>query len=433
LGVIQSGEVYFFTIHGFTFHRSRHVPITNHQPALDTSEPAFDPTRSAEYNGTMPIYLDNNATTKPAPQVVEAMLPYLTEWYGNPSSVHRFGQRARQAIDESRSSLATLIAAAESEISFTGGGTEAVNTAIRGILTARSPRKRIVTSSVEHSATRELCAALARDGTEIVEIGVTRDGSLDLDRLRQMLNDDTALVSLMWANNETGVLFPIAQIGEWCRAARVPFHCDGTQAVGKVPVDVKAANIDAMSLAAHKFHGPKGIGALFLRRGLRVRPLIIGGPQERGKRGGTENVPGIVGMGKAAELAIAALPRMACVAEMRDRLEREILSHIDQTAVNGRTDQRLPNTTNIGFSRLEAEAILLLLSEMSICASAGAACSSGSLEPSHVLRAMHIPEVFAHGAIRFSLSRYTTVAEIDRTLEILPGVISRLRAVMPVG
>ena len=379
------------------------------------------------------IYLDNNATTKPAPEVVAAMLPYLNEWYGNPSSVHRFGQRARQAIDEARSGLAALIGAAESEILLTGGGTEAVNTAIRGILAARSPRKRIVASSVEHSATRELCAALARDGFEVVEISVSQDGSLDLDHLRRVLNDETALVSLMWANNETGVLFPVEQVGQWCRAARVPFHCDGTQAVGKIPVNVKSANLDAMSLASHKFHGPKGVGALFVRRGLRVRPLIIGGPQEHGKRGGTENVPAIVGMGKAAELAAAALPGMARVASLRDRLEREILSRIDQAAVNGRTDQRLPNTTNIGFSRLEAEAILLLLSEMSICASAGAACSSGSLEPSHVLRAMHISEHYAHGAIRFSLSRYTTEAEIDRTLQVLPGVISKLRAVMPIG
>jgi cysteine desulfurase len=379
------------------------------------------------------IYLDNNATTRPAPEVVEAMLPFLTEWYGNPSSVHRFGQRARQAIEEARSSVASLIVAAEAEISFTGGGTETVNTAIRGLLAARAPRKRIITSGVEHSATRELCAKLARDGYEIVELDVTLDGALDLDRLRTLLTDDTALVSLLWANNETGVLFPIGQIGEWCRAARVPFHCDATQAIGKIPVDVKTAKIDAMTIASHKFHGPKGAAALFLRRGIRIPPLIIGGPQEHGKRGGTENVPGIVGMGKAAQLAQTALNEMPRVASMRDRLEREILSQIDQTRVNGRTDQRLPNTSNIGFARLEAEAILLLLSEIGICASAGAACSSGSLEPSHVLRAMRIPEHFAHGSIRFSLSRYTSEAEINRMLEVLPGVISRLRAVMPVG
>lgn len=379
------------------------------------------------------IYLDNNATTKPAPEVVEAMFPFLTEWYGNPSSVHRFGQRARQAVEEARSNVASLIGAAEAEIYFTGGGTEAVNTAIRGLLAARSPRKRIVTSTVEHSATRELCTKLARDGFEIVELAVTQDGSLDLDRLRSLLTDETALVTLLWANNETGVLFPAAQIGQWCRAARVPFHCDATQAIGKIPVDLKTAMVDAMTIASHKFHGPKGAAALFVRRGIRIPALIIGGPQEHGKRGGTENVPGIVGMGKAAQLAATVISEMPRVAGLRDRLEQTILVQIDQTRVNGGTDQRLPNTSNIGFARLEAEAILLLLSELGICASAGAACSSGSLEPSHVLRAMHIPEPFAHGSIRFSLSRYTTEEEIDRTLEVLPSVIARLRAVMPVG
>jgi cysteine desulfurase len=237
----------------------------------------------------------------------------------------------------------------------------------------------------------------------------------------------------MWANNETGVLFPVAQIAAMCKAARVPFHCDGTQAVGKIPVNVAEAGLDAMSLASHKFHGPKGVGSLFLRRGLRLRPLVVGGPQERGRRGGTENVPGIVGMGKAAELAKEALPQMARVTAQRDRLERTILESIADTHVNGSTEARLPNTTNIGFTRLEAEAILLLLSEQGICASAGAACSSGSLEPSHVLRAMQIDPKIAHGAVRFSLSRYTTDQEIDRALAVLPAVIQRLRAVLPVG
>jgi cysteine desulfurase len=379
------------------------------------------------------IYLDNNATTKPAPQVVEAMLPYLTEWYGNPSSVHRLGQRSRQAIDEARSQIATAIGCADSELLFTGGGTEAVNTAIRGILASRGTRRRIATSTVEHSATRELCAQLVREGAEVTEVAVDHGGALDLDRLRDAVNDDTALVTLMWANNETGILFPVAQIAEICRERRVPFHCDGTQAVGKIPVNVAEMQIDAMSLASHKFHGPKGVGAIFVRRGLRMRPLLIGGPQERNRRGGTENVPGIIGMGKAADIAVAALPKMQGVAELRDRLEREILSRIEDTHVNGRMDQRLPNTTNIGFARLEAEAILLLLSEKGVYASAGAACSSGSLEPSHVLKAMKIDDRVAHGAIRFSLSRYTTSEEIDRTLDILPRVIARLRSVLPVG
>ena len=378
-------------------------------------------------------YLDNNATTKPAPEVVAAMLPFLEEFYGNPSSVHRFGQRSRQAIDEARGHLAALVGCSEAELSFTGGGTEAVNTAIRGILATRLPRKRIVISSVEHSATRELCQQLAREGCEVVTVDVDETGSLDLDQLAANMNDETALVAMMWANNETGVLFPIDRIAAICREKRVPYHCDGTQAVGKIPVNLSSLGIDAMSFASHKFHGPKGVGSLFVRRGLRVRSLIVGGPQERGRRGGTENVPGIVGMGKAADLALAALPRMAAVASLRDRLEQTILRTIPKSRVNGRTDVRLPNTSNIGFCQLEAEAILLLLSEQGVCASAGAACSSGSLEPSHVLKAMRIDPKFAHGAIRFSLSRYTTDAEIDRTLSVLPNVVDRLRAVLPVS
>jgi cysteine desulfurase len=380
-----------------------------------------------------PLYLDNNATTRPAPEVIEAMMPYFTTWYGNPSSVHRFGQRSRQAIDEARAQAAAAIGCAESELLFTGGGTESINTALRGILATRAPRKRIVTSTVEHSATRELCAQLAREGAEVVEVPVDREGTLDLERLYASVDDSTSLATFMWANNETGVLFPVGEIARICRAARVPFHCDGTQAVGKVPVNVAEQGIDAMSFASHKFHGPKGVGGLFARRGLRIRPLLIGGPQERSRRGGTENVPGIVGMGRAVELAVAALPEMRRVSELRDRLEAEILAGIDDAHVNGRTDPRLPNTTNIGFARLEAEAILLLLSEQGVCASAGAACSSGSLEPSHVLKAMGINARVAHGAIRFSLSRYTTAADIDRVIEILPGMIGRLRTVLPVG
>jgi cysteine desulfurase len=316
---------------------------------------------------------------------------------------------------------------------FTGSGTESVNTAIRGILAARSPRKKIVTTVVEHSATRELCQQLGREGFEISAIEVDQRGRLNLDALAAALDDQTALVTLMWANNETGVIFPISLIGEICKKAGVPLHVDGTQAVGKIAALPAKSNVDAMSFAAHKFHGPKGVAALYARRGLRIRPLLIGGPQEHGKRGGTENVPGIVGMGKAAELARKYLPEMMRVAELRDRLERGILETIADTSVNGDVENRLPNTSNVSFARLEAEAILLLLSERDICASAGAACSSGSLEPSHVLQAMKIDPRKAHGAIRFSLSRFTTSHEIERTLEIVPEVIARLRAVMPVG
>jgi cysteine desulfurase len=379
------------------------------------------------------VYLDNNATTKPAPEVVAAMLPYLTEWYGNPSSVHRFGQRSRQAIDQARAQVAALIGCAESELLFTGGGTESINTALRGLLAARAPRKKLITTTVEHSATRELCAQLAKEGAQIVEIPVDVTGALDLDQLIAELTEDTAVVSTLWANNETGVLFPVDQIAHLCKQKKIPYHCDATQAIGKLPVNVAALGIDVMSFAAHKFHGPKGIASLFSRRGLRIRPLIIGGPQERARRGGTENVPGIVGMGKAADLARSALAEMPKVAALRDRLEQSILTTIDQTQINGDPAKRLPNTSNIAFHRLEAEAILLLLSEQGICASAGAACSSGSLEPSHVLQAMQIDPKYAHGAIRFSLSRYTTDEEIDQTLQVLPTVITRLRAVLPVG
>jgi cysteine desulfurase len=379
------------------------------------------------------IYLDNNATTRPAPEVVEAMLPYLTDYYGNASSVHRFGQLARAAIDQARATVAELIGCRDSELIFTGSGTESVNTAIRGILAARSPRRKIVASTVEHSATRELCQQLAREKFEICEIEVDELGRLNLDALTAALDDQTAQATFMWANNETGVIFPIPLIGEICKSAGVPLHVDGTQAVGKIPALPAKSNVDAMSFAAHKFHGPKGVAALYARRGLRIRPLLIGGPQERGKRGGTENVPGIVGMGKAAELAAKGLPEMARVAELRDQLEQEILENVADTSVNGDVEHRLPNTSNISFARLEAEAILLLLSERDVCASAGAACSSGSLEPSHVLKAMKIDPRRAHGAIRFSLSRFTTAREIERTLEIVPEVIARLRAVMPVG
>jgi cysteine desulfurase len=379
------------------------------------------------------IYLDNNATTKPAPEVVAAMLPFLNEYYGNASSVHRFGQISRKAIDDARAAVAELIGARESELIFTATGTESVNTAIRGLLAARGPRKRIITSTVEHSATRQLCQQLAREGFEVQWIDVDRQGLLDVAALGRAVSDETALVSLIWANNETGVILPLSPIVEICRKAKVPLHVDGTQAVGRIAVDVQKEGMDAMSFAAHKFHGPKGAAGLFVRRGVRIRPLLIGGPQERERRGGTENVAAIVGMGIAAKLAGKLLPEMSRVADLRDRLEVEILKQIPETSVNGSIVHRLPNTSNISFAAVEAEAILLLLSERDICASAGAACSSGSLEPSHVLQAMKIESRLAHGAIRFSLSRYTTSGEIDRALQVMPVVIGKLRKVMPIG
>ena len=379
------------------------------------------------------IYLDNNATTKPAPEVVAAMLPYLTDFYGNASSVYRFGQRARQAVDDARAQVAALVGCDDAELVFTAGGTESINTALRGLLLARAPRKQVVTSTVEHSAVRELCKHLGRDGAEVLAVPVDETGTLDMDRLESVVGPDTALVTIMWANNETGVVFPVDRIAKLCKGRGVPFHCDATQAVGKVPIDLHATPIDVMSFASHKFHGPKGVGGMFVRRGVRVRPLMVGGPQERGRRGGTENVPGIVGMGKAAELAQASLPKLAAVGRLRDRFEQGVLDAIEESHVIGGQAERVANTTNIGFSRLEAEAILLLLSEADVCASAGSACSSGSLEPSPVLMAMGVDGRIAHGAVRFSLSRYTTEAEVDRALQILPPIITRLQAVLPVA
>jgi cysteine desulfurase len=377
-------------------------------------------------------YLDNNATTRPAPEVIDAMLPFITDWYGNASSVYRFGQRCRQAIDEARGQIAELINCGEAELLFTGCGTESVNTAVRTLLAARSPKKKFITSTVEHSAGRELGKQLAREGFEVVEIPVDHDGTLDLAKFYTAADETTAAVSVMWANNETGVLLPVAEIADHCKSRGILFHCDATQAIGKTPVDVRKVPVDAMSFASHKFHGPKGVGGLFVRKGIRVKPLLIGGSQERGRRGGTENVPGIVGTGVAAELAGKSLSKIEMIGGMRDRFEQMVLMNIPDAHVIGRTDLRVTNTTNIAFARLEAEAILLLLSEQNICASAGSACSSGSLEPSPVLQAMKIDPKIAHGAVRFSLSRYTTDEELDYAIAILPGVIDRLRSVMPV-
>ena len=376
-------------------------------------------------------YLDNNATTRPAPEVVEAMCRYLQNEWGNPSSVHCMGQIARAAIDEARAHVAALIGCRDFELTFTGGGTEASNCALRGLFKMRRPRTRVVTSTVEHSATKALCRVLGEEGAEIVYVEVDELGRLDMDALAAAVHEETSFVTTLWANNETGVLSDCAAIAALCKRHKVPYHCDTTQAIGKIPANFSEMGIDCATLAAHKFHGPKGVGALFVRRGLRIPALIVGGPQERERRGGTENVPGIVGMGEAARLALEHLKDMPRVAAMRDDLERRILESISDARVNGDPDSRLPNTSNIGFAPLEAEAILLMLSEKGVCASAGAACSSGSLEASPVLAAMKVPEPYARGSIRFSLSRYTTQNEVDRAVAVLPDVISRLRAITP--
>ncbi len=378
------------------------------------------------------IYLDNNATTKVDPTVVEAMMPYITEYYGNPSSMHTFGGQVSKAIRQAREKVATLIGAEESEIIFTSGGTEGDNAAIRAALQAQPQKRHIITTQVEHPAVLNVCKQLQNQGYEVTYLSVNHQGQLDLHELEAALTGNTALVTIMYANNETGVIFPIEEIGKLVKEYDAIFHVDAVQAVGKIPLNIKNSTIDMLSMSGHKIHAPKGIGALYVRRGVRFRPMLIGGGQERGRRGGTPNVPGIVALGKAAELELLHLEEAtARERRLRDRLENAILNIIPDCEVNGYGTERLPNTTNIGFKYIEGEAILLLLNQHGICASSGSACSSGSLEPSHVLRAMGLPYTTLHGSIRFSLCRYTTEAEINAVLDVLPGIIDRLRAISP--
>lgn len=377
------------------------------------------------------IYLDNNATTKIDEEVLAAMLPYLTIYYGNPSSMHTFGGQIGKAIRQARNQIAALLGAEESEIVFTSCGTEGDNAAILAALKAQPNKKHIVTTEVEHPAILNLCRRLEKDGYTVTYLSVNSQGQIDLDELEASLTGNTAVVSVMYANNETGVVFPIEQIGQIVKEYGALFHVDAVQAVGKIPLNMKTSTIDLLTLSGHKIHAPKGIGALYVRKGVRFRPLLIGGHQERGRRGGTENVAGIVALGKAAELAQEHLANINWEKKLRDKLEQGILNTIANTVVNGDRNNRLPNTTSIGFKYIEGEAILLSLDEFGICASSGSACTSGSLEPSHVLRALGLPYSVLHGSIRFSLSRYTTEKEIDRVLEVLPGVINRLRELSP--
>ena len=394
------------------------------------------------------IYLDNNATTQPAPQVVSAMREAVEQLWGNPSSVHRFGQMIRQRVELARAATAGLIGARDREIIFTSGGTEADNLALAGSL---APGDRLITTPIEHSAIRAPAEALAKQGIEIVHLAIDGDGLVDIDALRATLQcadvdaDDESsrarrsVLSIQWANNETGAIQPLDAVRDAVRSARqagakLLLHIDATQVVGKLPVDVKAVGADMLSFSAHKFHGPKGIGALFVRTGVRLRAQQLGGPQERDRRGGTENTPGILGMGVAAELArdfLADESRVAELRVLRDRFEAGVREALPETVVNAGGAPRLWNTSNLGFPRLEAEAILLGLSEKGVCASAGAACSSGSLDPSPVLLAMGVPEAVAHGSVRFSISRFTTAAEIDTALRIVPQVIARLAKTLP--
>ncbi len=378
------------------------------------------------------IYLDSNATTKVDPEVVEAMLPYLTDYYGNPSSMHTFGGQVGKAVKQAREKVAALLESEESEIIFTSGGTEGDNAAIRSALLAQPDKRHIVTTQVEHPAVLNVCKQLESQGYSVTYLSVNRQGQLDLDELEASLTGNTALVTIMYANNETGVVFPIEQIGLRSKECGALFHVDAVQAVGKIPLNMKTSTIDMLTLSGHKIHAPKGIGALYLRRGVRFRPLIVGGSQQRGRRGGTENVSGIVALGKAAELERLHIQEAtAREKQMRDRLEQTLMATIPECEINGHPTQRLPNTANIGFKYIEGEAILLSLNQHGICASSGSACTSGSLEPSHVLRSMGLPYTILHGSIRFSLSRFTTEAEIDRVLEVMPGIVERLRALSP--
>lgn len=379
------------------------------------------------------IYVDNNATTMVAPEVLDAMMPYFSTNYGNPSSMHSFGGNVAGAIKTARENVANLIGAVPEEIVFTSCGTESDGTAIRAAIESYPDKKHLVTSRVEHPAIKNLYEALSKKGYRTTFVPVDSKGRLDIEYLYNSLSDDTAIVSLMWGNNETGVIFPIEEISSEVKSRGILFHTDAVQAAGKIPINVGETGVDMLSLSGHKFHAPKGIGVLYVRKGTKFSPFMIGGHQERGRRGGTENTASIIGLGKAAEMGAAHLAENGYerISQLRDKLEQTLLDKVPNALINGDPTNRLPNTSSVAFEYVEGEAILLMMNEYGICASSGSACTSGSLEPSHVLRAMGVPFTAAHGSIRFSLSRYNTEAEIDVILEKLPPVIERLRELSP--
>ena len=377
------------------------------------------------------IYLDNNATTKIDEEVIGAMMPYLTIYYGNPSSMHSFGGQVAKAVQKAREQVAALLGAEHSEIIFTSCGTEGDNAAICAALTAQPDKHHIITTEVEHSAVLNFCKHLEKQGYSVTYLGVDSQGRLDLDEVQAALTGNTALVTMMYANNETGVIFPVEEVGKLAKEYGALFHVDAVQAVGKVPMDMSKSSIDLLTLSGHKLHAPKGVGALYARKGINFPAFMIGGHQERGRRGGTENVPGIIALGKACELAQSHLENLSHERQLRDYLETSLLTLISDTVVNGTTEERLANTTNIAFKYVEGEGILSSLNQYGICASAGSACTSGSMEPSHVLKAMGLPNSVLQGSIRFSLSRYTTQEEINRVIEIVPDIISHLRSITP--
>ena len=378
------------------------------------------------------IYLDNNATTRVAPEAAEAMRPFFTEDYGNPSSMHFFGGGVQKHLDEARRKVGALIGAAPEEIIFTSCGTESDSTALWSALRAYPEKKHIVTTKVEHPGVLNVCKFLEAQGYRVTYLPTDAEGRLNLEDLKLAVTPETAVVSIMWANNETGVIFPVEEAARIVHAKGALFHTDAVQAVGKLPINLKDAKIDMLSLSGHKLHGPKGIGALYVKKGARFSPFLIGGHQERGRRAGTENVPYIVGLGAAAELALRNMEKEnSYVKGLRDRLQAGLVKTIPNTRVNGGGAERLPNTANISFEYVEGESILIMLSEKGICASSGSACTSGSLEPSHVMLSMAVPQTYAHGSIRFSFSVYNTEAEVDAVLRELPPIIERLRAISP--
>ncbi len=379
------------------------------------------------------VYLDNNATTPVAPEVFEAMKPFLSGEYGNPSSLYKLAGRSKEAIDRAREEVAALIGAEPDEILFTSCGTESDSTAVLSALSGGKPDAHLVTTRVEHAAVLNLAERIKEEGRHVTLIGVDSQGALDIDELKRSLEGAAAL-SVMWANNETGVLFPIEEIAPLAKERGVLFHTDAVQAVGKLPINLKETPVDYLALSGHKLHAPKGVGALFVRRGAPFRTFLVGGHQEHGRRGGTENVASIVGLGVAARLAREGLEdERTRVKALRDRLEAGLLSTCDGARVNGDPQRRLPNTSGVSFDFIEGESILLLLDREGICASSGSACTTGSLEPSHVLQAMGVPYTSAHGTVRLSLSRYNTDADVDRVLEVMPGIVKRLRELSPFG